>query len=31
MQSLGLDVKVGYSNPVEQSAAEQPRSALAGV
>src|SRR3989454_1178343 len=31
MQSLGLDVKVGYSNPVEQSAAEQPRSALATV
>lgn len=24
MQSLGMDVKVGYSNPVEQAAAEQP-------
>jgi DNA-directed RNA polymerase subunit beta len=28
MQSLGLDVKVGYSNPVDQAAAE-PRTALA--
>jgi hypothetical protein len=23
MQSLGLDVKVGYSNPVDQAASEQ--------
>ena len=30
MQSLGLDVKVGYSNPVEQAAAE-PVSALSAV
>ena len=29
MQSLGLDVKVGYSNPVEQAA--QPSSALAAM
>jgi DNA-directed RNA polymerase subunit beta len=29
MQSLGLDVKVGYSNPVEQAAAEQPRTLTA--
>ncbi len=28
MQSLGLDVKVGYSNPVEQAAAEQQTVAL---
>jgi len=31
MQSLGLDVKVGYSNPVEQAAAEQPGAALSAV
>jgi DNA-directed RNA polymerase subunit beta len=31
MQSLGLDVKVGYSNPVDQAAADQPGSALAAV
>jgi DNA-directed RNA polymerase subunit beta len=31
MQSLGLDVKVGYSNPVEQAASEQPAAALAVV
>jgi DNA-directed RNA polymerase subunit beta len=31
MQSLGLDVKVGYSNPVEQAASEQPGAALAAV
>jgi DNA-directed RNA polymerase subunit beta len=30
MQSLGLDVKVGYSNPVEQAASE-PRTALITV
>jgi DNA-directed RNA polymerase subunit beta len=30
MQSLGLDVKVGYTNPVDQAAAE-PGSALAAV
>jgi DNA-directed RNA polymerase subunit beta len=30
MQSLGLDVKVGYSNPVDQAAAE-PGAALAAV
>jgi len=29
MQSLGLDVKVGYSNPVDQAASEQPRSLTA--
>jgi DNA-directed RNA polymerase subunit beta len=31
MQSLGLDVKVGYSNPVDQAASEQGTSALAAV
>src|SRR5664280_1116594 len=31
MQSLGLDVKVGYSNPVEQAASEQPANALSAV
>jgi len=31
MQSLGLDVKVGYSNPVEQAASEQGTTALAAV
>ncbi len=30
MQSLGLDVKVGYSNPIEQQA-QQPSSALAAL
>ena len=30
MQSLGMDVKVGYSNPVEQAASEQPE-ALANL
>ena len=30
MQSLGLDVKVGYSNPVEQAASE-PKTALSAV
>ncbi|MCX8090685.1 MAG: DNA-directed RNA polymerase subunit beta [Verrucomicrobiae bacterium] len=29
MQSLGLDVKVGYSNPIEQAAAESGATALA--
>jgi hypothetical protein len=29
MQSLGLDVKVGYSNPVDQAAT--PSSALAAL
>jgi DNA-directed RNA polymerase subunit beta len=31
MQSLGLDVKVGYSNPVDQAASEQGANALAAV
>ena len=31
MQSLGLDVKVGYSNPVDQAAAANPGAALAAV
>jgi DNA-directed RNA polymerase subunit beta len=31
MQSLGLDVKVGYSNPVEHAAQENPAAALAAV
>jgi DNA-directed RNA polymerase subunit beta len=31
MQSLGLDVKVGYSNPIEHAAAEQPASAWTSV
>ncbi len=31
MQSLGLDVKVGYSNPVDQAASEQGTNALAAV
>ena len=31
MQSLGLDVKVGYSNPVDQAAAADPGAALAAV
>jgi DNA-directed RNA polymerase subunit beta len=31
MQSLGLDVKVGYSNPVDQAANESGTSALAAV
>jgi len=31
MQSLGLDVKVGYSNPVDQAASEQGTTALAAV
>jgi DNA-directed RNA polymerase subunit beta len=29
MQSLGLDVKVGYSSPVDQAVAEQPRALTA--
>jgi DNA-directed RNA polymerase subunit beta len=31
MQSLGLDVKVGYSNPAEHAASESPAAALAAV
>ena len=31
MQSLGLDVKVGYSNPVDQANADQPGNALAAM
>jgi DNA-directed RNA polymerase subunit beta len=31
MQSLCLDVKVGYSNPVEQAASEQPGAALSAM
>ncbi|MFO1478289.1 MAG: DNA-directed RNA polymerase subunit beta, partial [Verrucomicrobiota bacterium] len=31
MQSLTLDVKVGYSNPVEQAASESPAAALTAV
>jgi DNA-directed RNA polymerase subunit beta len=31
MQSLGLDVKVGYSNPVEQAGAEPPNALMATV
>jgi DNA-directed RNA polymerase subunit beta len=31
MQSLGLDVKVGYSNPAEHAAQENPAAALAAV